>query len=225
LDNYLCMANNVIEECIEITGNDKSPTAASFTSTDSNEPKRTRDSDISFASSNGSSSNRDSGQSHATRPSTSSSFSTHSRKPSKEKQSFTSDGDDVTITQKTSGSTLERIARELRKMKSRGNIKEETRGRNTSVTSHDVMMQDGQEQQPPLTPSKGLRLKKSLRKMRSNSAMRDVSNSRPTSRTDDLVGAAAGVPAFDAEVMRRKRAVWEAQQGRVQQQSDSVMEG
>jgi hypothetical protein len=226
LDNYLRMANNVIEECIEITGNEKSPTAASFTSSDSHDQqKRTRDSDISFASSHGSSSNRDSGQSHATRPSTSSSFSTHSRKPSKEKQSFTSDGDDVTITQKTSGSTLERIARELRKIKSRGNIKEETRGRNASVTSHDVVMQDGQEQQPPPTPSKGLRLKKSLRKMRSNSAMRDVSNSRPTSRSDDHTGAAVEVPAFDAEVMRRKRAVWEAQQGRLQQQSDSMMEG
>ena len=237
LDNYLRMANSIIEECIEITGHEPSPTASSFASveTDDDNKKRDWDSGISFGSSTGSSrSNRDSGQSHATRPSTSSSFSLHSRKtsnekfsihsrkasketfsnhsrvPSKEKQSVEADGDDITITQKTSGSTLERIARELRKIKSRTNIRDETRGRDPLVTSNDVVMQDSQSQQPPSPSKHSLRLKRSLKKMRSNSIMRDISGSRPGSRADEH--ATADVPAFDAEEMRRKRELWEAQQ-------------
>lgn len=231
LDNYLRMANNVIEECFEITGQTKSPTAASFASSGSNdEQQRARNSDLSFTSSNGSASNRDSGQSHATRPSTSSSFSTHSRKASKEKQSLPVDDDDATITQKTSGSTLERIARELRKMKSRSSIKDDSRGRNASIASNEGVTRDAQveepQQQAPPTPSKhGLRLRRSLKKMRSNSTMRDSSNSRPTSRSDEHTAVPTNVPAFDAEEMRRKRAIWEAQQGKSQQNADVVMEG
>ena len=244
LDNYLRMANNIIEECIEITGHEPSPIAASFASveTDEDSKKRDWDSGISFGSSTDSSrSNRDSAQSHATRPSTSSSFSMHSRKPSKEtflshsrkasketfmshsrvpskeKQSLQADGDDVTITQKTSSSTLERIARELRKIKSRGNMREEPRGRNSSVTSNDVVMQDSQGQ-PPSPQKAGLRLKRSLRRMRSNSVMRDSSTSRPGSRVDDYAGA--DVPAFDAEEMRRRREQWEQKNNR----SEVVME-
>ncbi len=240
LDNYLRMANNIIEECVEITGHEPSPTAASFASVESDDDKkRDWDSGISFGSSTASSrSNRDSGQSHATRPSTSSSFSLHSRKASKEnfslhsrkasKETFTvhsrvpsmekhfleADGDDVTITQKSSGSTLERIARELRKIKSRTNIRDETRGRNLAVTSNDVVMQDSQHQQPPSPLKHGLRLKRSLKKMRSNSMMRDSSGSRPGSRMDEH--ASVDVPAFDAEEMRRKRELWEAQQRNIQ---------
>lgn len=212
LDNYLRMANNIIEECHEIIAPQASPNAPSFTSADGDDDKkRDWDSGISFGSSSVSS-NRDSGQSHATRPSTSSSFSTHthSRKASKEKQSFPSDGDDATITQKTvtAGSTLERIARELRKIKSRSNMREQSRGRNTSVTSTDIVMQDGQEQQPPSPQKPGLRLTRSLRRMRSNSAVRDISTSGDTENGNN------NVPAFDAEEMRRRRALWEAQQRR-----------
>jgi hypothetical protein len=214
LDNYLRMASVIIEECMEITGADPSPTSASFCSVESDEekdaPRRDWDSGISFgASTVSSSSNRDSGQSHATRPSTSSSFSTHSRKPSKEKQNLEADGDADTITPKTAGSTLERIARELRKMKSKSSMREEHRGRNLSVTSTDVVMQDSQNQQP--APQKGgLRLKRSLRRMRSSNAIRDTSTSRAGSRHEGL--AETDMPAFDAEEMRRRRELWEAQQ-------------
>ena len=209
LDNYLRMGNNIIEECIEITGHGPSPTAASFCSVETDEDPKARrdwDSGISFGSSTSSKSNRDSGQSHATRPSTSSSFSNHSRKPSKEEKQALADGDDVTITQKTSGSTLERIARELRKIKSKSNMRDEQRGRNPSIISMDSTAQAEGEQ--PTSPQKpGLRLKRSLKRMRSASVMRDSSTSRPASRADGE--SLSNVPAFDAEEMRRKRALWE----------------
>jgi hypothetical protein len=206
--NYLRMANNIIEECMDITGHDPSPTAASFASVETDEdPKRQRDwdSSLSFRSSAGSS-NRGSGQSHATRPSTSSSFSLHSRKPSKEKQNAQVDSDDATITPKNAGSTLERIARELRKIKSKGNIRDEQRGR---TLANETVTQTGAESQSGSPSKPGLRLKRSLKRMRSASLMRD---SRPASRSDEYLDA--NIPAFDAEEMRRKREQWEAQQRR-----------
>jgi hypothetical protein len=206
LDNYLRMANGIIDECYEITGHGVSPTAPSFASLEFDEDNRRKvDSGISFGSS--ASSNRNSGQSHRTRPSTISSVSTHSRKASKEKQSYTL-GADQDVTPKAAGSTLERIARELRKIKSRSNMRDQSRPRTASV-DHDLVMND--EQQPHPTPSRErtLRLKRSLKKMRSNGTLRDSSTSRPSSRADDHV---TDVPAFDAEEMRRRREQWEAQQ-------------
>ena len=131
IDNYLRIANSIIDECLEITGHGASPTAASFASLEFDEDGRRKvDSGISFGSS--SSSNRNSSQSHQTRPSTSSSFSTHSRKASREKQSYTL-AEDQDMTPKPAGSTLERIARELRKIKSRSNMRDQSRPRTASV--------------------------------------------------------------------------------------------
>jgi hypothetical protein len=208
VDSYLRMANSIIDECLEITGHGTSPTAASFTSMECDEDGRRKvDSGISFGSS--ASSNRNSGQSHHTRPSTSSSYSTHSRKASKEKQNYSAT-EDRDVTPKAAGSTLERIARELRKIKSRGNMREQSRPGTNSVDNDIVMKDDGQE--PPPTPSRErtLRLKRSLKKMRSNGTLRDASSSRPTSQADEY--GASDVPAFDAEEMRRRRELWEASQ-------------
>jgi hypothetical protein len=172
------------------------------------EGRRKVDSAISFGS--GTSSNRNSGQSHATRPSTSSSFSTgsHSRQLSREKHlpekplPLPKD-DDVTVTQKPAGTTLERIARELRKIKSRNNIKEEqVRPRTASGPSID-------SEAGTAIPGKDrtLKMKRSFRRMRSNTAISETPTGRPSSRNDDH---AQGVPSFDADEMKRRRQEWEA---------------
>jgi hypothetical protein len=218
LDNYLHMANGVIEASYEITGRGNSPTAASFGSVECEEEGRRKvDSAISFGSAG--TSNRNSAQSHVTRPSTSSSLSTssrnHSRQVSKEKEGLNKPlpppkDDDVTITQKSSGSTLERIARELRKMKSRSNVKDEPRPRTVSGRSTESMTADHSEHPPP-PPAKdrGLNIKRSLRRMRSSSAFVDNNGSRPSSRGDGHT--TQDVPAFDVEDMKKRRQEWESQ--------------
>lgn len=230
VDNYLRMANSVIDECYEITGRaSQSPIAASFSSVDSEEEGRRKvDSAISFGSA--SSSKRGSGQSHVTRPSTSSSFSIGSRKDSRQvsREKHQSErpvpppkDDDVTVTQRTSGSTLERIARELRKMKSRNNIKDDVRPRTASAQSSDAVLTTVLDQPPP-TPAKdrGLNFKRSLRKMRSNVGLADNISSRPTSRNES---GSQEVPAFDADEMRRRRQDWESQQKMRSQTSHANM--
>ncbi|KIX06910.1 uncharacterized protein Z518_04886 [Rhinocladiella mackenziei CBS 650.93] len=217
LDDYVCMANSVIDECYEITGRDSSPIAASFSSAEYDEDGRSKvDSAISFGSAG--SSNRNSGQSHATRPSTSSSFSTgsrnHSRQVSRDKQLPEKPlpppkDDDIAVTQKTSGSTLERIARELRKMKSRNNVNYEPRPRTASAPSTEIVMMDNSERPPP-TPAKdrGLSIKRSIRRIRSNTSPDDGSH-RPTNRNDEQI--IQEIPAFDADEMRRRRQEYDSQ--------------
>ena len=223
LDNYLRMANTVIEECLEITtGNATSPTAASFGSVDTYDSNKERrvDSGVSFGSSG--SSKRNSDQSHGTRPSTSSSLSTHthSRKTSKDKQGLQNPAEDESFfSMKPVGSTLERIARELRKIKSRNNMREQSRPRTAhavKTNSEDITMQDtAQPEQPPsASPGRTLRLRKSLKKMRSNSILKDQSAAQSTSRADDVDSRYEGVPVFDAEEMRRRREIWEAKERR-----------
>lgn len=233
LDSYVRMANSVIDECNEITGRGHSPTASTFSSVleYDDEGRRKIDSAISFGSAN--SSNRNSGQSHATRPSTSSSFSIgsqgngHSRQVSREKHLLdkplpSPKDDDMTITQKPAGSTLERIARELRKIKSRNTIKDEVqRPRTASVPASTTTTEV--EELPPATPSKerGLRMRRSIRRMRSNTNVLDAL--RPVSRNDEQ--AAHGVPEYDAAVMRKRRDEWEAHQRSASKTMESELIG
>lgn len=220
LDNYVRMANSVIEECYEITGRGPSPTASSFSSAESEEDGRRKvDSAISFGSAG--SSNRNSAQSqksHTTRPSTSSSFSNdsrnHSRQVSRDKQLLEKPlpplkDEDVTLTQKTSGSALERIARELRKMKSRNNVREEPRPRAASTPVNEVAMTEGSERPPP-TPSKGLKSKLSIRRMRSTTALAESGGVRSLARNGEQ--SPLGMPAYDADEMNKNRQRWESQQ-------------
>ncbi len=212
MDKYLRMANGVIDECFEITGMDsvQSPVSSSFSGTENDDEKRRKvDSGISFTSS----SNRGSVQSHRTRPSTSSSINTHSRNQSNEKPLPAHPKE---TTHKPAGSTLERIAREIRKIRSRGDVRDAARSRPSTAVAADVSM-TGTDAPPPPTPNKDrkLRLRPSLLKMRSNSALREKdansAGSRPSSKED---GPFEGddAPAFNVEEMKRTRMVWEAQQ-------------
>jgi hypothetical protein len=121
---------------------------------------------------------------------------------------------DVTITQKPAGSTLERIARELRKIKSRNNVKEEQpRPRTASGQSIDAAMAEVQVADvSPTTPGKdrSLKMKRSFRRLRSNTAASEIVAARPSSRNGDH--SSHDVPAFDADEMKRKRQEWEAAQ-------------
>ena len=225
LDKYISLANSVIEECYDITGHGQSPTAASFSSIEHEEEGRRKiDSAISFGSS--SSSNRNSAQSnksghsqksHTTRPSTSSSFSTggrnHSRQVSRDKELPEKPlpppkDDDVTATQKSAGgSTLERIARELRKMKSSKSMKDEQRPHTPSGNPSDMTIIE-----TPTTPGKdrSLKSKLSIRRMRSNTALSETNSMRSLNRYMDL--GVQDLPAFDANEMTKSRQKWESQQ-------------
>jgi hypothetical protein len=212
LDSYLRMAISIIDESYEVSGNTISPTSAEFSFGD-DDGRRKVDSGISFGST--SSSNRNSAQSdksHATRPSTSSSVSAHSRKTSREKQGLPAD-EDTTMTSKGSGSTLERIARELKRMKSRNSNRElnSRKGSLASETEGAPMPEMPEQVQPSAGRQRTLSLKRSLRNMRSKNNLRDE-GSRPVSRADENMHGE--VPAFDAEEMRRRRMLWEAQQGK-----------
>lgn len=206
LDNYLRMANSIIDECLDTTGRNMSPRSASFPNNAEEEQKRKVDSGISFGS--GYSSNRSSGQSHATRPSTSSSVSAHSRHGSKEKNLPATPHDAELATFKPAGSALERIARELRKIGSRSNMREEPTPRPQSpvVQTTIEMPTNTDADSPPSTPAGGrsLRWKRSLKNIRSSSRMRSNTTSRPGSRNGS-VGQGEDVPAFDAESFRRQK--------------------
>ena len=226
LDKYLQNANNIIDECYEVGNRDSvsmtSPTVASFGSADVDVDinRRKVDSGVSFALDTSNSSNRTSAQTHLTRPSTSSTTSSTSHNQSKEKplpeKPLPSPAEEAP--KRPAGSTLERIAREIRKIRSRGDIREVSRIRpSTVVPPADVMMTD--DSPPPTTPGKERRIrpKLSLSRMRSNGALkeRDVNtpSSAPASR--DGGNGTGDVPAFDVEEMKRERMIWEAQQKKV----------
>jgi hypothetical protein len=223
LDKYLQNASSIIDECYEIGSRDHvtetSPTVASFSSADVDidGSRRKFDSAVSFASTASSSSDRNSTQSHPTRPSTSSSTSTHSRVHSKEKPlpeiPLPSPVEDAP--KKPAGSTLERIAREIKRIRSRADIKDVSKSRpSTATPSTDVVMTD--DKQPPPTPGKERNIipKLSLRRLRSTGALKvrdaNMPSSAPASR--DGGNDVGGVPAFDVEEMKRARMIWEAQQ-------------
>ena len=223
LDQYLRAANVIIDECYEVTGKGYSPTAASFSSTEYEEESRRKiDSGISFGSST--SSNRNSAQSHATRPSTStsSSVSNHSRKQSREKQLPekplpTPLEDDEVASSKPAGSTLERIARELRKIKSKSNMRSASRSRAATAVAEEIPeVPDLPKIAPTPTKDRTLRFKRSLKKMRSTGILRDVDgNSRPSSsRSEADVDLQHEIPNFDAEEMGRRRRAWEEEHAR-----------
>jgi hypothetical protein len=216
LDSYLRMATGIIDECHDITGqsNKNSPTTTSFGSVVEfdEDGRRKKDSGISFSTS--CSSNRNSAGSHANRPSTSSSFSTHSRQASNQKQlpekplpAPVEEDDDATPV-KPAGTKLERIARELRKIRSRSIMREQSRPRpRTAAPVEDTPMPD-----VPQTPSKDrtLGFRKSLKKMRSSGVLRERDgNSRPSTSGSEPSSPLKKVPNFDVEEMKRRRQEWE----------------
>ncbi len=224
MDKYLRMANGVIDECFEITGKDsvQSPISSTFSGTETEDEKQRRkvDSGISFTSS----SNRGSVQSHQTRPSTSSSINSHSRNQSTDKPLPPYPQQTI---HRPAGSTLERIAREIRKIRSRGDVRDAAKTRPNTAVTVEVSMTDA-DPCPPRTPGKDrkLRLRPSLMKMRSNNALREKdgnsTGSRPAS-VDDGQPEAEEAPTFDVEEMKRKRMVWEAQQKKKGSRDDTMI--
>lgn len=109
LDKYLRMANGVIEECCEINGKD------SFEGDERMRKSRKVDSGVSFASSEGQSISAGSRSSRGSMRSSTTSV-TKASKPAPSPVE--------TKDLKPAGSTLDRIAKELRKMRSRGDIRD-----------------------------------------------------------------------------------------------------
>ena len=220
LDSYLRMANSIIDECYTIGGRDSmSPTAASFSLMDGEGDNSRRKVDSGVAFSSNTSSNRNSAQSHNTRQSTASNASSHSRQPSKEKPlpekplplPF------YEAPAKPPGSTLERVAREIKRIRSRGDLREESRPASTTAPPADVVMPDDLALPPTPGKEKRVRPKLSLKKMRSNNTLRETDGNRPGSLASSKDGQAENPsqpPAFDVEEMRRRRMIWEAQQGK-----------
>ena len=204
VDRYLRSANLIIDECYEINGRDSlnSPYSAEVEATE--QPRRKVDSGISISS----------GSQTSHRPSTSGSASigSHaSKRSSREKRvsdhSIPGDyaGPVAEAPSRPASSTLERIARELRKVRSRGDIR--------SVTKQDLGKQEPglhEEEQAamPLQKEKKARLKPSLRKMRSTSFLHD----KDRRENEDSQGPAPTTENFDVDEMKRQRLLWEAKQ-------------
>jgi hypothetical protein len=224
LDKYLQNASSIIDECYEISTSDHatmtSPTYVSFSPADADldGSRKKFDSAVSFASTASSSSNRNSTQSHPTRPSTSSSASTHSRMHSKEKPlpEIPLPSPVEEAPKRPAGSTLERIAREIKRIRSRADIKDASKRRPSTATtlSADSVMTDDKQSPPTLGKERNIIPKLSLRRLRSTSALKvrdaNLPSSAPASR--DGSNDVGEVPAFDVEEMKRARMIWEAQQ-------------
>ena len=222
LDNYLRMANSIIDECYSIGNRDNvSPVSASFSSVDNDDDsiRRKVGSGISF-STNTTTSARSSANSQATRQSTGSNGSSHSRTNSKEKPlpETPLPLPSAEVASKPPGSTLERIAREIKKIRSRGDLREASKQR-SNPPFPDVDMTDAAAPTPP--KERKLLHKLSLKKMRSNNTLREADGNRPgsgASNRDGEENAASDIPAFDVEEMKRRRMIYEAQEKKQQQQ-------
>lgn len=202
VDRYLRSANAIIDECYDTLGRESltSPKSPIPEKEAKEQRSKKTDSGISFTSSNWSSANR-------------TSTSTTSSAKSKDRARMSPTNEDTNM-EKPAGSTLERIAREIRKIRSRGDIKDAARQeriREKSRTrSSEAESPVTEVHHPPMPEQKErkLRLKPSLRKMRSVSALgeRDQ-NITSTSRS---LTTSPDQQDFDVEDMRRRRMLWEA---------------
>lgn len=199
VERYLRAANQIIDDCFEVNGRDSLLSTISEETEENH--RRKVDSGVSFSSSSQSSSRH--------RPSTSGSTgstSVASKRDSREKAGPDIQGDDPrsdSVPTRPAGSTLERIARELRKIKSKSDVREAARphvdrNEDETASSHTVR-------------EKKVRLRPSLRKMRSTSALGD----RDRNKGDD--------ESFDVDEMKRQRLIWEANQrkGKLQRAPDN----
>lgn len=230
LDKYLQNASSIIDECYEIGSRDNASFSSADVDIDGN--RRKIDSGVSFASTASSSSNRNSTQSHQTRPSTStsSSASAHSRMYSKEKplpeKPLPSAVEQAP--KKPAGSTLERIAREIKRIRSRADIKDVSKSRpSTATPSADVVMTDDKQPHPAPGKERNLRPKLSLRRLRSTGALKERDANMPSSTPASRDGGNhfGEVPAFDVEEMKRTRMIWEAQQKKAKYSKHNSADG
>ena len=123
VDKYLRAANGVIEECLEVSGPEYfDPEIEAHRRSD-----RRADSGVSFAP--------------GERPSTSSSTGSKSNFPMKDKPlpaSLAHSGSPVPPTPKKRGTTLEKIAREIRNLRSRSDVKEMSSNHSSEVKEPKV---------------------------------------------------------------------------------------
>jgi hypothetical protein len=162
VDKYLRAANGIIDECFEITG----PDSFNPQSEESIRKSKKTDSGVSFASND--------------RPSTSNSHSSRKSIPTSPEPKAPRQG----------GSTLEKIAREIRKMRSRHDMRNDVKN-----VKKDIKEPKGES--------------KTLKKMKSTSALVQRDPNRNGGSSDG-----SNIPAFDADEMKRKRMLWEAKQHR-----------
>ena len=187
VDKYLRAANGIIEECAQVTGTDTfDPKSEEYRR---NSERRT-DSGISFAT--------------ADRPSTGSSDSSRANSIPTVSTSRTNSMDKTKplpecpnsnissirpLSPKKRGTTLEKIAREIRNLRSRNDVRELDR-RYTSDTSR------------PQDPSKA----QALKKMKSTSSISVVRAKHARSGSSDY----SGIPSFEIDDLKRERLIQEA---------------
>ena len=169
VDKYLRAANGVIEECLEVLGPDYfDPDIEAHRRND-----RRADSGVSFATGD--------------RPSTSGSAGSKSNSSTKDKPlpaSPAHSGPPVPPTPKKRGTTLEKIAREIRNLRSRNDIKEVASNYNSEVKDPKA---------------------RSLKKMKSTSSIGG------TKAKQARLGSDEAMADFNIDDARRQRMIWEAQ--------------
>lgn len=169
VDKYLRAANGVIEECLEVSGPEYfDPGIEAHRRSD-----RRADSGVSFATGD--------------RPSTSSSTGSKSNLSSKDKPlpaSPAQSGPQVPSTPKKRGTTLEKIARELRSLRSRNDVREINSDHNSEVKDPKA---------------------RSLKKMKSTSSIGGVRAKHAR------LGNEEAMTDFNIDDARRQRMIWEAQ--------------
>ena len=169
VDKYLRAANGVIEECLEVSGPEYfDPEMEAHRRND-----RRADSGVSFATGD--------------RPSTSSSTGSKSNSSSKDKPlpaSPAHSGSQVPPTPKKRGTTLEKIAREIRNLRSRNDVKEISSNYSNELKDSKV---------------------RSLKKMKSTSSIGGAKAKHARLGNDEAM------TDFNIDDARRQRMIWEAQ--------------
>ena len=186
VDQYLRAANGIIEECAQVTGTDTfDPKSEEY-----RRKERRTDSGISFAT--------------ADRPSTGSSDSSRANSIPTVSTSRTNSIDktkplpecpnsDISnirpLSPKKRGTTLEKIAREIRNLRSRNDVRELDRRYTSDTSKHP-------------DPNKA----KALKKMKSTSSISAVRAKHARSGSSDY----SGIPSFEIDDLKRERLIQEA---------------
>ena len=186
VDKYLRTANGVIEECLEVTD----PEYFSLDAETYRRNERRADSGVSFATGD--------------RPSTSSSIQSRTGPPPVNKPLPLSPHRQkppqmTSHTSKKRGTTLERIARELRNLRNRNDVKE------ISLNSHRANTDLGAINNSSANSSKESSKSRGLRKMKSTSS---INTARKPNHSRS--GSDEPMPDFDMDA-RRRRMILEAQ--------------
>ena len=211
VDKYLRTANGVIEECQEVTGPD------TFAEKDPRSGKRT-DSGVSFASGDRPETSGSIGSNHNTTIETSKSLPprpTHSPPPPPRSATAVPPcAGAQPPTLKKRGTTLEKIARELRNLRSRNEVRELSRPQTEHPTGgghmHTHSDETGASAQIKPQAKQDARensMGRSLRKMKSTSSLVGRKHKHKRSGSGDL----DALEPFDIDELKRQRMIRDAQ--------------